>query len=191
MADDIALPVPGLRYLPDYLDGAAHDGLLATVDSLEWHQTGDGRRLQFYGYWYHHTKGMYRVGDLPGWASSLASRLHRDGLTTEVADQVIVNDYMPGQGIRPHTDLEVFAEEIVSVTLCSPCVMDFIHADDGQRSLFLHAGSALVMSGAARHEWQHAIAARRMDEWQGRRIERSRRVSLTFRKYRPPFTDRS
>ena len=73
MADDIALPVPGLRYLPDYLDGAAHDGLLATVDSLEWHQTGDGRRLQFYGYWYHHTKGMYRVGDLPGWASSLAS----------------------------------------------------------------------------------------------------------------------
>ena len=186
MADDAALPVPGLRYVPGYLDGPAHDALVAIVDALEWQPTGDGRRLQFYGYWYHHTKGMYRVGDLPGWAGALAVRLHRDGLMAEVADQVIVNDYMPGQGIRPHIDLEVFAEEIVSLSLGSPWVMDFIHASAGRRSLLLDARSALVMSGAARHEWQHAIPARNSDEWQGRRIERSRRVSLTFRKYRGP-----
>jgi alkylated DNA repair dioxygenase AlkB len=42
--------------------------------------------------------------------------------------------------------------------------------------------SAMVFAGDARHEWQHAIPARIDDEWQGRRLQRSRRVSLTFRK---------
>jgi len=177
-------PVPGLTYLRDYLDAAAHDALLAHIDSQPWHPVNGERRIQFYGYWYNHAKGgMYRIGDLPDWALPVAERLERDGLTPVVADQLIVNEYVPGQGIRPHVDLpDAFGPAIVSVSLGSSCVMEFTHVQHGTRAILLEPHSALVMTGEARQVWQHSIPARAADEWMGRTWPRSRRVSLTFRK---------
>ena len=56
--------------------------------------------------------------------------------------------------------------------------MDFIHSrSDEIRSILLGTGSALVISGEARYDWLHQIKARKSDG----RIDRQRRVSLTFR----------
>ena len=67
--------IPGLQYVSGYLDDAEQHALLETVSELDWQEAG-GRRIQFYGHWYHHAKGgVYRVGDLPAWAASLAERL--------------------------------------------------------------------------------------------------------------------
>ena len=41
--------IPGLRYVPGYLDPAAHDALLAAADAGPWRQLGH-RRTQIYGY---------------------------------------------------------------------------------------------------------------------------------------------
>jgi len=44
------------------------------------------------------------------------------------------------------------------------------------------AGDLVLMHGAARYEWLHAISNRRMDVWSdGTLRPRSTRVSLTFR----------
>ena len=51
--------IPGLRYVPGYLDSGGHDALLAAVDAGAWRDFG-GRRGQIYGYSYHHTKGGSR-----------------------------------------------------------------------------------------------------------------------------------
>ena len=99
-----------------------------------------------------------------------------------VADQLIVTEYQPGEGIRPHVDAPVFADVIVGVTLGSTCVMEFARAGHPTRALLLEPRSAVVLSGDARQDWQHAIPARAEDEWQGRTLPRARRVSLTFRK---------
>jgi len=57
--------IPGLRYVPDYLDPATHDALLAAVDEGPWREVGE-RRMQIYGYSYDLRKGgAYRVEDLP------------------------------------------------------------------------------------------------------------------------------
>lgn len=174
--------IPGLQYVSGYLDGAEQSALLATVSELDWQEAG-GRRIQFYGHWYHHAKGgVYRVADLPAWAAALAARLTRDGLMPYVADQLIVTEYEPGEGIRPHIDAPIFAEIIVGVALGSACVMEFLRPGHDTEAVLLEPRSAVVLSRDARHEWQHSIPAREADDWRGQRLRRSRRVSLTFRK---------
>jgi alkylated DNA repair dioxygenase AlkB len=174
--------IAGLQYVPGYVAGAEHDALMATVAALDWQEAG-GRRIQFYGHWYHHARGgVYRVGDLPEWAAALTARLRDDGLMPYLADQLIVTEYEPGEGIRPHIDAPMFADVIVGVTLGSSCVMEFLRPGHATEAVLLEPCSAVVFSGDARHEWQHAIPARTADDWHGRRLPRSRRVSLTFRK---------
>lgn len=44
--------------------------------------------------------------------------------------------------------------------------------------------SLLILNGASRYAWSHGIASRKMDNIQGRIVERQTRVSLTFRRLR-------
>src|SRR4030095_1595599 len=108
--------VPGLGYVPEYLDRDTHDRLLAAADAQPWQWLGQ-RRVQVHGYSYSQAKGgVYRVGELPPWSSGRAARLWRDGFMSEVADQMIVNEYEPGSGIPAHIDAAVFTETIVSIS---------------------------------------------------------------------------
>ena len=173
--------IPGLRCVAGYLGAGEHDRVFDIISGPGWQDAG-GRRIRFYGHWYHHAKGVHPVGDLPDWALALASRLCHDGLMPYVADQLIVTEYQPGEGIRPHVDAPVFADVIVGVTLGSTCVMEFARAGHPTERVLLEPRSAMVLAGEARHEWQHAIPARTEDEWEGRTLPRARRVSLTFRK---------
>ena len=178
-----AAPVPGLRYLPDYLDCDIQTRVLAAADSQPWQQSG-GRSVQIYGYSYHHLKGgIYRLGDLPAWALDVAARIQRDGLMPHLADQMIVNAYQAGAGISAHIDLSAFDDAIVAISLGSTCVMQFAEKASGRgEELLVEPGSALVLSGDARSQWTHAIPARTSDLWHNRELVRGRRVSLTFRR---------
>jgi alkylated DNA repair dioxygenase AlkB len=176
--------IPGVRYVPGYLDATTHHELLAAADTGPWRQTGD-RRMQIYGYSYDLRKGgAYRVEDLPSWAQQLAIRLERDGRMCDVADQLIVNEYSAGQGIPPHVDAPLFTDTIVSISLGSSCVMEFTNDAGDRDEQFLAPMSALVIASEARSQWKHAIPSRTHDTWLGRDCPRSRRVSLTFRKMR-------
>ena len=100
-------------------------------------------------------------------------------------DQVIVNEYEPGQGISSHIDCEpCFANMIVSLSLGSGCVMDFISKLDKAKKIpvWLAPRSIIVLRDEARYKWLHGIAPRESDQWAGQKYERQRRVSLTFRK---------
>ena len=177
--------IPGLRYIPGYLDSQEHDSLLVAADAGPWQDFGE-RRAQIYGYSYHYTKGgLYRVEDLPPWAEELAARLERDGLMPDRADQLIVNDYAAGQGIPPHVDAPLFTDTVISVSLASTCVMEFTNEGGDAEEQFLEPRSVLVIGGDARREWKHSIPGRPVDVWQGREWPRGRRVSLTFRKVLP------
>jgi alkylated DNA repair dioxygenase AlkB len=101
-------------------------------------------------------------------------------------DQMLVNEYLPGQGISLHRDYEPFDRTVVSISLLSACVMDFRRVADGRReSLLLEPRSLLVLSDEARYEWEHGIAPRKKDRWRGGPVPRSRRVSVTFRQVKP------
>ena len=126
-----------------------------------------------------------RIGKLPKWLEELAEKLWKDGHMPEIADQVIVNEYEPGQGISNHIDCEpCFDDTIVSLSLGSGCVMDFTNKFDKKKKfpVWLAPKSIVVLNNKARYEWLHGIAARKSDEWDGHKVARERRVSLTFRK---------
>lgn len=71
---------------------------------------------------------------------------------------------------------------VLSLTLGSRCVLDLYAPVTRQHlPLPLLPRSLLVLSGASRSQWAHAIAARQSDVIEGVRTPRGRRVSLTFR----------
>ena len=178
--------IPGLHYLPEFIGPAREQELLAVIDRQPW-LTELRRRVQHYGYRYDYkgrkvTPEMY-LGPLPDWAQALAEELRLRGLMPRAADQLIVNEYEPGQGIAPHVDcVPCFDDTIASLTLGSSCVMEFTHAKTREKvPLFLWPRSLVVLSGEARYAWRHAIPGRKKDTHEGRDVSRGRRVSLTFR----------
>ena len=180
------MAVPGLDYLAGFVADLEEARLLAAVDAAPW-LPDLKRRVQHYGYRYDYKArrvdpSMF-LGPLPSWAQPLAARLVADGRMAAAPDQLIVNEYEPGQGITAHVDcVPCFGPVVCSVTLGSPCVMELSAADgDRAESLLLERGSLLVLAGEARYRWRHAIPGRKSDKFGGRVIRRSRRVSLTFR----------
>lgn len=184
--------VPGLTYIPDYISLDEQNLLLSIIDQQEW-STKSKRRVQHYGYQYDYKNGLLAsssyLGALPNWLQNIAKRLESDRLTAKVPDQVIINEYQPGQGIINHIDcIPCFGRTIISLSLASPCIMNFTHAHTSEQlSILLLPGSLIVMQKAARYEWQHGITARKIDSYQDREITRKRRVSLTFREVLFPY----
>jgi alkylated DNA repair dioxygenase AlkB len=171
-------PIPGLRYLPEYLNESEERALVEAIDGQPWN-TEWRRRRQPYGTGYG-TRGG--AAPMPEWGQRLADRMLADGVTDVPFDQMLVNEYQPGQGIAPHRDYARFGRTVLSLSLVSPCVMDFRHPGTGhQEHLLLLPRSLLVMSDEARYDWQHGIAPRKQDAWHGLPVERRRRLSVTFR----------
>jgi alkylated DNA repair dioxygenase AlkB len=97
-------------------------------------------------------------------------------------DHLLVNEYLPGQGIGLHSDYEPFDRTVASLSLLSACVMDFRHPSTGRRErLLLQPCSLLVLSDEARYTSQHGIAHRKRDWWNSIVSERGWRISVTFR----------
>ena len=125
------------------------------------------------------------IGKLPKWLEEWAEKLCEDGHMPEVADQVIVNEYIPGQGISRHIDCEpCFQDTIVSLSFGIGVVLWISQTKIRQKktSVWLSPRSIVVLNDKARYEWLHGIAARKSDTRDGHKVARERRVSLTFRK---------
>jgi alkylated DNA repair dioxygenase AlkB len=188
MANEIGFnSIPGLRYIPSYIDLQEQERLIALIDAQSW-QTDLKRRVQHYGYKYDYKKRfidfeMY-LGALPEWLVPLARTIVQDGLVNNMPDQVIVNEYLPGQGISSHIDcVPCFDDTIVSLSLNSFCVMEFTHTQSAQNiPILLEPRSVVVLQGESRYIWKHGIPSRKTDVFNNTAIQRTRRLSLTFRK---------
>lgn len=190
----MANSVPGLRYIADWVGPDDGRDMLAAIDAETW-STQLRRRVQHYGHRYDYgRRGVDPASDsaappIPDWARDMAVRLAREELMDRQAEQVIVNEYQPGQGISAHVDcVPCFGPVVAALSLGSGCVMDFTDPESGAKvPVTLAPGSLVVMSGPARYAWRHAIAARKSDPATGAeagasgRIPRGRRVSVTFR----------
>lgn len=178
--------VRGLCYVPDFLTRHEEAELIQHIDDQPWLDDLQ-RRVQHYGYKYDYRSrkidAAMAVGPLPDRLARLGQRLAEAGHLDHTPDQLIVNEYHPGQGITAHVDCEpCFGDRIVSVTLGSGCSMDFTRrGEKGAVAVYLQPRSAVVLTGEARYDWMHSIAKRQKDTVAGVTIPRSRRVSLTFR----------
>ena len=173
--------IPGLTYISNYISSAYEEKLLKLIDTQEWNLDLK-RRTQHYGYKYDYTArsigSSNYLGKMPYWIDELCYKLYSESIFIDKPDQVIINEYMPGQGIASHIDcVPCFADTICSLSLASWCVMELINGNLKEH-IYLRPASLLILKGDARYKWKHGIAARKSDNG----LKRQRRISLTFRK---------
>lgn len=179
--------IRGLKYIPNFITHSEEKSLINSINREPW-LNDLKRRVQHYGYKYDYRArslnySMY-LGDLPTWMTPITNLICEKQDINEIPDQVIINEYIPGQGIGSHVDCQpCFGEMITSLSLGSTCIMDFINVETKEVvSILLEPRSLLVLSGDARYAWSHGIAARKTDEYKGKILARNTRISLTFRK---------
>ena len=184
------IPINGLTYIEDCISDEEHANLISTIDNITW-MSSLKRRVQHYGYVYDYknaasfvasNKNNY-IGELPDFLQELGKRLVDEKIFLQQPDQVIVNEYLPGQGIANHIDcVPCFGDTVVSLSLGSQCVMDFKRI--GKTEIvykLLKPKSIVIMKGEARYDWSHGIRKNMSDVIGKDRIERGRRISITFR----------
>jgi alkylated DNA repair dioxygenase AlkB len=99
---DEQIIIPGLKYVPEYISAEDELQLINFIDSMPWNCQLK-RRTQHYGYQYDYkakmVSGSKFLGPMPPLFESMCERLYSDGVFSEKFDQIIVNEYLPGQGI--------------------------------------------------------------------------------------------
>lgn len=177
--------VPGLLVIPDFIDPAMEAALMQEIDTQTWVVDYD-RRLQYYGY-RNELETPYSLiaipVPMPPLVQQLSEQIVARGILQYQPDQVIINEYLPGQGLRPHKDRNYFENQICGINLGSGCIMRYIKIKGGdvvdvavpRRSLYL-------MQDDARYKWNHSIPPRKKDTINGEVQYRERRWSITYRK---------
>ena len=176
----------GAALVPDIVTEAEERRILLRIVEAPW-LTDLSRRVQHYGFRYDYrgqSSGRHAPAPaFPRWAAVVADRLSPlfDGRRPE---QCIVNEYRPGQGIGMHADHASFGTVVVSLSLGAAWPMHFRprsqrpyvrHGLASDEVALLPRRSALVLRGAARTAWMHAIdPAANADRPESR-------VSATFR----------
>jgi alkylated DNA repair dioxygenase AlkB len=178
--------IPGLTYLPAFISEEVEYALLQSIDRQLW-LNDLKRRVQHYGYKYDYKARSVSqdmaLGPFPNWLDKFVCNYFPCDEFRENPDQVIVNEYKPGQGISAHIDcVPCFAGTIASLSLGASATMVFQRAGNSRQEIYLKPRSLIVLSGPARYDWTHAIPARKSDLVDKRRVPRDRRVSLTFRR---------
>lgn len=182
----------GLYYFKDIIDEKQDlTNFLDEDNGSKWKSLSDSknsRKVQHYGYTYNYKSGKTKTETepIPDEFRSLINSLKKksDGLgilpKKYEFNQVIVNNYEPGQGISAHTDVKEYGVIIGCYTIGSGATMRFTRGDE-KYDIYVEPNSLYVMSGDSRNEWKHEMVPRKSDVVDGVKIERGRRISITFR----------
>ena len=172
--------IAGLLLRLEYISPETEQKLASLIDEQPW-DTSWERRRQPYGRSY--GNGQELNPAISDWGLQLIDGFTRDRIGDQPFNQMLVNEYRPGQGIALHRDYAPFDRTVVSLSLLAPCVMDFRCVADGRREhLLLPRRSLLILQDDARYAWEHGIARRKNDRHAGNVIPRARRLSITFRR---------
>jgi alkylated DNA repair protein alkB family protein 8 len=175
--------VPGFILHRDFITSSMEEELMKEIESQKWVVDYD-RRLQYYGYRNELEKPYDLIPipvPMPPLIKQLSEQIVDRGIVALLPDQVIINEYLPGQGIRPHKDRNYFENQICGINLGSGCIMRFLKGTEvvdievPRRSLY-------VMQDEVRYKWKHAIPPRKKDMIEGNVQHRERRWSITYRK---------
>jgi alkylated DNA repair dioxygenase AlkB len=182
MLFDLA-PVPGLK-LGDELIGRDEEQALIEhiaaepLTPFQFHGFEGKRLTRSFGWHYDFaTQQLSETEPLPTWLLPVRERCARfAGLAADALEQALLIRYDPGAGIGWHRDRPVF-EEVVGLSLGASATLDFRRRLGERRfarvPVPLAPRSAYLLSGAARHEWEHGI-----------RPHGALRFSITFRALR-------
>eukprot|EP01062_Namystynia_karyoxenos_P012288 TRINITY_DN14419_c0_g1_i1.p1 TRINITY_DN14419_c0_g1~~TRINITY_DN14419_c0_g1_i1.p1 ORF type:complete len:615 (+),score=123.27 TRINITY_DN14419_c0_g1_i1:86-1846(+) len=200
----------GLVVCNNFITPDEEKELLAAIDARPWDSEQMNRRVMQFGFHFVYGTRGRMISSLPdrplpdflgGLLKRIAAYKHTpqptpgDGeasapfLLPREPDQLIVNEYMPMQGIRAHVDrVELFDQYVSVVSLGCDTILEFapVKPGDGEAvSVRVPGRSYYCLSGPARQNYTHGITPTRGHCYDGDRWKHTRRVSLTFRKVHP------
>jgi alkylated DNA repair protein (DNA oxidative demethylase) len=159
--------IAGLRYEEDIISRAEEHALLAQLGALElapfrFHGWLGNRRTQSFGWHYDFEDSSFTPSDpIPEWLDALRTKAAAfAGLRAHDFVQGLLARYDPGAGIGWHRDRDVF-EKVVGISLSGPATLRFRQrAATGFKRANLEVAprSAYLLSGEARHDWEHSIS---------------------------------
>lgn len=181
----------GLIYVNDVITETQHNELVtylmdpARVWTKGPNPNDGGRLVQQFGYYYDYASRSVNKSapttPIPQILETLNKELIEKKILTDLHNQIIVNFYQPGQGITAHRDhTKIFGNEIATISLGSTIPMIF-RSDEKSYEQPLKPCSIAVLTGDARWIWTHEIPARKTDIVNGKKINRSNRMSITYR----------
>jgi alkylated DNA repair dioxygenase AlkB len=156
----------GLDYRDEFITRDEEAALIGQLGAMElapfrFHGWTGNRKTQSFGWRYDFDDASFSPTEpIPQWLQPLRGKV---AALADVAPDDIVHvlaaRYDPGAGIGWHKDRSVF-EKIVGVSLGSPAILRFRQRDGSsfkRYSLPVEPRSAYLLSGEARHEWEHRI----------------------------------
>ena len=171
--------IAGLKYQEELIGQAEEQAQLERLTALNlapfrFHGWLGNRRTQSFGWRYDFDDASFTPGEpIPDWLLPFRSRAEAfAGLPPGDFVQALITRYDPGAGIGWHRDRDVF-ENVVGISLGTPATLRFRQrvANGFRRaSLEVMPRSAYLLSGDARHGWEHSIGP-------GQQL----RFSITFR----------
>lgn len=189
--------INGLYYIPNYL---TNDEILKIEEYLlksnEWFtltKNPKSRKVIHFGYNYSYDRsGIKKIKDIPNFFSDLVTTEKINNklgfeLLKDKMDQLIINEYLPGQGISKHIDhIKYFGSIIICLTIGSPVNINFVEANNESniKKIKVEIGSLYIMSGDSRYKWKHYIEQKKEDDG----IKRMIRTSLTYRTINLPYS---
>ena len=181
-------PPRGLRLLPDFVTPQEREEISAWIAAHVTWSGGSfsGNRKETY---------LEPSRPLPEWGRALGRRLREAGIFDADPDFFQLLSYQAGQGIARHVDRESLGEVVAGLTLGSSRVFEFARAGkrdafefaleerkDVSARLLLLAGDLYVISGEARHRWEHGVPFAKEDQFGGRVYPRSDGCSAIWRR---------
>ena len=171
--------IAGLDHRDDFISADQESELLERLGALDlapfrFHGWLGNRKTQSFGWRYDFDDASFTPADpLPGWLIPLREQAAAfAGVEPQEFVHVLLARYDPGAGIGWHRDRSVF-EKVVGVSLGSSASLRFRRRKPGgfeRVSLQVEPRSAYLLTGEARHQWEHSIVA-------GEQL----RFSITFR----------
>jgi alkylated DNA repair dioxygenase AlkB len=159
--------IAGLEYREDFIGEAEERELIDRLMDVDlapfrFHGWIGNRRTRSLGWRYDFDDASFTPGELIlDWMLPLRRKAARlADIGPEDFVQALIARYDPGAGIGWHRDRDVF-ETVVGISLNTPATLRFRQrtADGFRRaSLEVAPRSAYLLSGEARHRWEHSIA---------------------------------
>lgn len=181
--------ISGLYYEPDFISEIDEEFIINEINNSEWSDTLS-RRTQQYGYKYNYKKyNAEKIIPLPEWANVIIDKLIKKDLINKEPDQLIVNEYLPGQGIAAHKDSTLlFDDKIIVISLGSDIGIKFTsdYLSVKSTTTYIKQRSLYMMTGDSRYKFTHEIKRRKVElakntNGEEHKITRKTRISLTFR----------
>jgi alkylated DNA repair dioxygenase AlkB len=162
-------PTPeGFAYTPNLITRAEEAALAVGLAELpfepfDFHGHIAHREVAGFGQRYDYASGQVRAAaPIPAFLIPLRATVAAcAGLPPEAFEQLLINRYRAGAGIGWHRDKPHF-DVVAGVSLLSPCAMRFRRKRDAtwdRLTALLEPRSAYLLTGPARHAWEHSIAA--------------------------------